>query len=575
MSSYAMRRAALRDAKPAGGRYTVEECLRRGRLAFSRRDNMNRLYQAIAEMFYPERADFVGAYVPGDERYIDIFDEEPMLLRRNLSNQIGALIRPRGQEWFRCWADPEALNEEDAVRIWCERATKITRNVVYASSSHFPMAMSESDNDYVAFGTAVCTHTYTTDRMGLLFNCVHLRDVAWFKNADGKVDEIVHRMTISLNNLKVMGMELPRDWAKLHAKQPHEEVEVWRYVYPAKEYTGDRGLPRNARYAVMYIAVACNDELKASDGSQPFFRTFPYWIREWSNVSGEPAGRSPCTSVALATARGLNQVGLSIIESLEKLVSPPLIAPDDGIAGEVQIRANGITYYDPELNYGSRDPIQALPVGRPDFGMEYAEERRQFMARAFLQNIINFPGVTKEMTAYEARRLWEQYMRDAAPVFEPLEADNGNLMEPVFERIWDADGPGKSGPYPPPPDELVGAEVKFKFRTPLSEAYDRIEFEKAVEANQYIAGRAQINPGVVDLIDQDKMDRDALRAVVPQSWIRPALDVQRVREEKQQQQIEAMAANVALQAANAQMTGDPKGAPQVPHPDPIERAMGG
>lgn len=563
-----------RRPEPGVNALTHEECIRRGRVAFARMEPMLRLYQAIAEMFYPERADFIGANVPGDERYYDIFDEEAMLLRRNLANQIGAMIRPRGQEWFKCKAYPKILNEIDDVRVWCEHATKITREVLYSSTSFFTRAMTESDNDYVAFGVCIVAHTYTSDGKGLLFECKHPKACAWYKNQDGIVDEFYERMTESLRNLDNMGLVIPKDLHKTMLENPHHEIEVWRCVYPAEKYAGKDPLPRSAKWAAMYVIPSMNCELKAKNGKQPYFRTWPYWVREWSNVSGEPSGRSPCTSVALATARGLNQAGLSIIESLEKLVNPPLIAPDDGIAGEVQIRANGITYYDTTLDYGSREPISALPVGRPDFGMQYAEERRQFLARAFLQNIINFPGITKDMTAYEAKRLWEQYMRDAAPVFEPMEADNGRLLEPVFERIYDADGPAKSGAYPPPPDELVDAEVKFEFDTPLSAAYARIEFEKAVEAHEYMTARAQLNPGVTDLVDQDEMDRAALSAILPQRWVRSVKDVYKARVEKQEEQMKAMAANIALQAATGGAGGDPKGAPQLPNPDPTEAALG-
>lgn len=569
-STYATPLAS--KATNVGAAWSVETLLRRSNDAFQRMASMLRLYQAIAEMFYPERADFTGRVTPGDERYWDIFDEEAMLLRRNLANQIGAMIRPRGQDWFKCVAFPRNLNDNDDVRVWCEYSTKVTREVLYTSTTNFTRAMNESDNDYVAFGASVLKHSYNHDRSGLIFECLHLRDCAWYRNTDLTVDEFYEKRKWSLQTIADMGMAIPRDLEKVYKENPHTEIDVIVCVYPVARYNGDKPLPRRARYVTSYIAVGCKEELKARNGQTPYFRTFPYWVREWSRVSGEPSGRSPCTSVALATARTLNQAGLSIIESLEKLVNPPLIAPDDGVVGEVQIRANGITYYDPEVETGSRPPIDALPVGRPDFGMQYAEERRQFLARAFLQNIINFPGVAKEMTAYEAQRLWEQYMRDAAPVFEPLEQDNGILMEAVFERIFDADGPGKSGGYPPPPDELLGAEVKFEFKTPLSAAYDRLEFEKAQEAATYIANRAQINPGVADLIDQDAMDRAALKAIVPAEWVRNKRDVVKARAQKQEQQQQALAANMALAAAHGQ-TGASGAPPTVPNPDPIQAAL--
>lgn len=547
---------------------TLATVILRSQKAFLRMEPMLRLYQAIAEMFYPERADFLSKVTPGDERYYDIFDEEAMILRRNLANQIGAMIRPRGQDWFKCKAYPRYLNKLDDVRIWCEEVTKITREILYTATSNFSRAMTESDNDYVAFGTSVVTHTYNSDKTGLVFECLHPRDCAYYKNSDFIVDEFYQRMTLTLQSIDEMGLVLPPDLVKIWREDPHREIEVRRCVYPIERYAGDKNLPRSAKYISMYFSSEYNCEFKSKSGATPFFRTWPYWIREWMNVSGEPSGRSPCTSVALATARGLNQAGLSIIESLEKIVNPPLVAPDDGVAGEINIRADGVTYYDTTMEYGGRDPIYALPTGNPIIGMQYAESKQAFLARAFLQNIINFPGISKEMTKYEAQRLWEQYMRDAAPVFEPLEADNGRLLEPVFERSYDANGPGKSGAYPPPPEELVGAEVKFDFDTPLSAAYARLEFEKAGEVHMYIVERSQTNPGIVDLIDQDAMDHSALTAVAPQTWVRPMADVNKARQERDQRKAQEMILNMALQAGAAETGGDPRIAPQV-NTDPM------
>lgn len=556
--------------EPALRAWNVTEVLRRGDEAFEAMRPMHMLYQAIAELFYPERADFTSKASPGDERYFDVFDEEGMLLRRNLANQIGAMLRPRGRDWFMCKAFPRKLNKIDNVRLWCEASTQTQRDIVYASGANFSRCMNESDNDYVAFGVSIIKHTYNHDHTGLLFECGHPRDFAWHRHADGTMD-MHEKMTLSLSMIEEMGFVLPAELLKQYQTTPHAEIEVRRCTYPVGRYAGNK--PSSAKFAVMYVAHAAKVELKPKNGIQPFFRTWPYLVREWTKVSGEPSGRSPCTSVALATARMMNQAGLAIIESLEKLVNPPLLAPDDGIVGEVAIRANGITYYDPDLDYGSRQPITALEVGRPDFGMAFQEEKRAFLARAFLQNLLMFPQLEKQMTAFEADKIYQQYMRDAAPIFEPMEAENGELMEAVFERIYDADGPGKSGGFEPPPDELIDAEVKFEFETPLSAAYRRLKYEQAVQANQYIASRIQINPDVVDLIDHDEMDREAFEAIVPAGWILKRDEVEEIREQKQQQQVQQTLANLALNAANAQAGAKPGGAPQIMPPDPMAGAV--
>jgi hypothetical protein len=152
-------------------------------------------------------------------------------------------------------------------------------------------------------------------------------------------------------------------------------------------------------------------------------------------------------------------------------------------------------------------------------------------------------------------------------------------MEGVFERIMDGDGPsgvetGKWGGFSPPPDELIelGAEVKFEFDTPMSEAYRRLKLEKAQEANAYIQSRIATNPDIVDLVDQDEMDSEALKAVLPAKAMRKREDVDAMRQEKQQKALMEQAAQLALQAGGA--GGGGNGAPALPGADPTG-GMGG
>ena len=178
------------------------------------------LCQALAEIFYPERADFTTQTTPGDERYWDIFDEEPMLLRRDLANQIGAMLRPRGKDWFMAKAYPRQLNELDAVRRWCEEASQVMRDVIYAAGTNFTKAMSQSDNDYVAFGTSIVTHTYNRDRTGLVFTCLHPRDCAWEENSDGEIDVMHERMRLTMQQVVQLGFEIPEQWRERYEKDP-------------------------------------------------------------------------------------------------------------------------------------------------------------------------------------------------------------------------------------------------------------------------------------------------------------------------------------------------------------------
>jgi hypothetical protein len=239
---------------------------------------------------------------------------------------------------------------------------------------------------------------------------------------------------------------------------------------------------------------------------------------------------------------------ISIIDGLEKAVSPPLFAPHDGIVGDLQIRANGVSYYDPELDYGSRRPIDVLPPGRADMGMDFAANRRDFLGRVFFQNILKLP-VDREMTAYETEQRIEEIVRSASPIIEPMENENALLLDACFERALD------KGAFAQPPDELDGAEVRFEFETPVSIAKRKLEAQKAQGVVNYLGAQAELKPGAMDLVDWDELNRSAIRGIGDIKWLRDPKDVEANRQaqaEAQQRQMQALALQQQQElAANA------------------------
>ncbi|NBW07967.1 MAG: hypothetical protein EBR82_08065 [Caulobacteraceae bacterium] len=558
-------------------RWSVQDICERGDKAFERFRNWHTLNQVIAEIFYPERADFTRTISTGEEIYWEIFDGEPILMRRDLANQLGAMLRRRGARWFEAKAYPRELNRIDAVAKWCEASTDVQREVIYAPFTRFTEAFQESDNDYVAFGASVLSHTYNQQRTGLFFRCLHLRDCAWYVNGDGVADEMHETMRLTLSQMKRMGFVLPKDEEKRFEKDPHREGQIRRCVVPADQFAHGKGIPRDAKYAVAYVWPEYKHLMVPADQPQPWFKTWPYLVRRFTSVTHEPFGRSPCTGVALADSRMLNQAQMAIIEGMEKAVNKPLIAPNDSVADGINIRAGGVSYYDAQSAIGAREPIYALDVSQPERGMEFVAERRQFLGRAFFQNLIKLPPIDgAAMTAFEVNERIEQYVREAAPIFEPMEAENAQIMEGIFERIRDADGPGNPwGAFPEPPEELLGAEIRFEFDTPLTATYRKQKTEQAVAVLNYVGAQAAFDPGIVDNIDFDAMGRDALKGLGLPSWLKDEKTVAAVREQKAEQQQMTEAANLALQAAQMGMTGKSKGAPQLPAPDPVMAAMTG
>lgn len=563
--------------------YTCQEIIKRADDAFDRFSGFRMLCQAIAELFYPERADFIMQRVLGGEQYDHLFDGEAVLLRRDLANQIGSMIRPRGQTWFKAKVFPSRLNKGYGVKRWMEDATSTMREIVYATHANFTTAMSQSDNDYAAFGTSVVTHTYLTDpktkqRTGVVFKCLHLRDCAWYENNNGVVDEMYESIEKSYAQLADMfGLYAFSDeMRKAHEKDQHAKTKIYRCVIPRERFW--RSIPSNsANWAVVYVHPGSKHELKAKDAPQPYFKTWPYLVRRWMNVSGEAWGRSPCTAVAMADARMLQSAQIAIIDAIEKLVNPPLLAPDEGV-NEVSVKAGGVTLFSADLldQTNGKAPVSALEVGRPDWGMQWTAERRMFLGRAFFQNLLKLPPIDgKAMTATEVNERIEEYLRAAAPIFEPMEAENGFLMEGVFQRAMDVDGPSNPyGAFEEPPDDLAGADIRFEFETPLSIAYRKLRTEQIRQQMLFLQEQVAsgLNRGASDHYDWDEATRAGLEGLGPMEFLLDPEEVEAIRNERVQQQALTDAINVAGQVQASETGGKP---PQLPASDPVTAALRG
>lgn len=516
-----------------------ERWKRRGDQLFTKRDQYNSLFQAQAEIFYPERADFFGDRGKGDERYDGIFTSVPQRMRRDMANNLGAMLRPRGKEWFKAVTRPDTLMDDKANKQWLERTTRTQRNIVYSPQANFTRAMAESDNDYVTFGNAIVRHTYNQQRSGLLFTCAHLKNCAWAENHEGVVDEIHERMEQTLRQAAMLfGKDnLPRDWRENLDKHPERMVKIHRCVAPLEEYAYEKDeRPRNsARF--MSIYMACEVDEKEAGLGEGYFDWFPYLVRRWMTVSGEPYGRSPCAGVALGDARTLNVAQQALLKSVEWKVDPPKVAAHDAVVGEVNLRAGAITYIDSDFLNNRLPAIQNLETGDPRFGIELTDRLGMTLGRAFWQDLFKLPE--KQMTAYEAGKWIEEYVRSASPVFEPMEAENAQLMDAVFERAYaqGAFGALKDGVPEGMPDKLQGARVDFEFETPLSDAYRELRTQQAEALVARMTAQAQISPDSLDNVDWDQVTAGSMKNL-PVDWVRDPELVKKMRESRAQAQAE-------------------------------------
>lgn len=499
---------------------------------FGKRSNLLTLWQDIADQYYPERADFTTIRNVGDEMARNLMTSFPVIARRQLGDSFGAMLRPSAKEWFKIGTNRP--DKEDTVgKQWLEWAGKFAKNVMYDRRGMFSRATKEADHDFAAFGQACLSIELNPQRNGLLYRSWHLRDVAWMEGPTGSIETVYRKWKPTCAELvKLFPKTVHQKVREKMIKEPFAEVNVIHCVMPSEDYAGmEGGKQFRQPFVSCYIDVDNDCEMECVGAW-----TAHYVIPRWSTVSGSQYAHSPAVVAGLPDARLIQQVTRVLLEAGEKATNPPMLAVQEAIRGDVSIYAGGITWVDAEYDERLGEVLRPLTQDKSGlgFGMEMMQDLRTQLSDAFYLSKLNLPPVGgPDMTAYEVGQRVQEFIRNALPLFEPMEQDyNGQVCDHTLELMLRASPELRNSV----PKNLQGAEIRFTFESPLKDAIEKIKVGQFMEAQQVLAAAIQLDPSVALVLDNNKATRDVLGAVVPAAWLRTDADAQAMAAEQQAQQ---------------------------------------
>ena len=242
----------------------------------------------------------------------------------------------------------------------------------------------------------------------------------------------------------------------------------------------------------------------------------------------------------------------TLLEAGEKIVNPPMIATDQAVRSDIDLSPGGATWVDYE--YDERLGAALRPLTTDAKGMPLSKDMqmdcRNLIAQAFYLNKLRpfVPNSDPQMTAFQAGQIVQQYIRDALPLFEPMEAErNGSICEDTFEVLLRG---GAFGSPQDMPRSLIGAEIHFRFLSPLHDAIEAQKGQKFLEMGQLIAQAAQLDKNALALPDATVALRDALDGIgVPAKWIRSEVTVENMKAQAAAQEVAQQQLAVANQGA--------------------------
>ena len=245
-----------------------------------------------------------------------------------------------------------------------------------------------------------------------------------------------------------------------------------------------------------------------------------YIIPRWQTVSGSQYSYSPATVCALPDARLLQAMTFTLLEAGEKATSPPMIATQNAVRSDVALFAGGITWVDEEYDEKLGAALRPLEQDFRGFnyGIQMNQDTRGMLHSAFFLDALTLPQRAPEMTAYEVGQRVQEYIRNALPIFEPMEMEyNAAVCEETFEMLWRNGGFGDPGSWP---KELRGAEIEFTFESPLHDAIEEQKGQKFQQAQALIGSAIALDPSCAFLPKTEVALRDALVGVgIPATWL--------------------------------------------------------
>lgn len=511
---------------------------------FGKKSPLMSLWQEVADNFYPERADFTLTRSLGTDFASNLMTSYPVRCRRDLGNQFSTMLRPTARPWFHV-GRKYAKQESTEVKTYLEWFEETQRRAMYDQHSLFTRATKEGDHDFAAFGQTVISVELNKNANGLLYRCWHLRDVCWQEDDEGKIGFVARKWKPTAQTLaKTFPGKVHAKVTEMLDKTPFEEIECMHFVVGAEMYDDDaRGAPR---WSIWYDIT-----------HETMMQATPLWgkhyiIPRWQTVSGSQYSYSPASVCALPDARLLQAMTFTLLEAGEKATSPPMIATQNAVRSDVALYAGGITWVDEEYDEKLGAALRPLEQDFRGFnyGIQMNQDTRSMLHSAFFLDALTLPQRAPEMTAYEVGQRVQEYIRNALPIFEPMEMEyNAALCDETFQLLRRAGGFGAPNTWP---QELRTAEIEFTFESPLHDAIEEQKGQKFQQAQALIGSAIALDPSCAFLPNVEVALRDALMGVgIPATWVNSEAYVKEQKANQQAtQQKQQTLANME-QASNA------------------------
>lgn len=525
-----------------------EELLKIADRCFVRKAKRDVLNQEIAELFYPARADFTTEVDYADYAGV-VADGTTILARETLGTSMEAMLRQG--DFFKIGTGDAARDKKIDNARSLELATAMLRSIWRDPRTQTQVAGREVDMDWVSFGHGVMSIEAAAGRKHLVCKGHHPRDNAWMQNEDGIVDTNFRRMKLTARVMKRLiatgrwNGVLHHDVELAAQIEPDKEFEIQHVLMPAEEvYGSDARKMREIRHPFLSCYIDKANRTYLHEMGAPVFN---YVIPRWVRLGTDPVGFSPVATNALADARMLQSIALTVLEQAEKAADPPMIGSAEVFVRDLNFGAGDFTEVDLPEGAKLQDVMSTLDTSdNVRLGVEIKADIRELIAQAWLLNKLFLPQL-RDMREVEVMVRTDEFRRAALPFFSPIETQYHALWLGTMFDMALAVGLIPTDIFPA---DLAGEDVNFTFETPLNEADGMKVVNAFNQATQIIAAGATVDPTINNMFDFRAATRDAVRgAGAKADWLLTDIKAREKDKEAERLQQLQQAASIVQQGA--------------------------
>lgn len=497
----------------------------------SERNAVDKRCRDVARYVLPMSGKFlVSDRNRGTRQYHDILDNTGTRALKTLASGLMAGATSPARPWFRLMpADPD-LAEFQPVREWLDAVGRKMMTVFQRSNTY--RTLPQLYEELAAFGTAASIVLPDFE------NVIHHYPLTWgefaiaqdhkgqvislYREFERTVAEVVAEFgyaNCSQNTrLRYDRRELDAWVPVVHAIEPRTERDPWR---------ADGA---NMPWRSIYFETTGEDNTILRESG---FQRFPVLCPRWATVGGDIYGNSPAME-ALGDIRQLQQQQREKGKAIAHQADPAVQAPTSLKNQERDFLPGGVTFVDsPGQTAGVRNAFE-VPL-RLDYLLMDMQDCRERIRGAFYADLFRMLEGSindKRMTATEIAERHEEKLLMLGPVLERLHHE---LLDPLvdltFARLLEV------GALPPPPQEMLGAELRVEFVSMLAQAQKAIGVNSVDRLMGHVTVLMGMKTDVVDTIDFDASVREYadLMGVNP-NLIRDEKDVARDREARNRAQ---------------------------------------